>query len=367
MLCYDTEMPMLLLSLLLACTGGSPEPTTTAGDDDDSPVPTGPKPTTPGTPTADTGPSTTDTGFVVVGGTAVTGSTGDTGSTTVTTPGDCDAALLATAPLAVAEINGVPTSEEFEFDAFGNLVNVSDTMEAIMSTDSSGVTTLIAPYDSAEVAGTRFLPDGTLVFADEAGGSIVAVDMSDGSRSVLASGLVSPNSIATNSAGEVFSAGYGEVVRIRTDGSVERILEISFTDFDGAAFSPDESSLYLNHDDGGTVGRIDFDSKGDVIGFSGIIDLVSGGWGTSLDGAAVDACGRYYVVDVGGTIFRVDPDTATVIEYADLDGAGAGFTTSLRFGSGVGGWERDHLYVMDRDGAIWDLTLDVEGAQLPHL
>ncbi len=355
---------MLLWTLLLACSGSDPGDTTT---DDSEPVDTDTDTDTPlPTPTGDTAVTTdtdTDTGFVVVGGTAATAETGDTGATLP--PSDCDLSVLATGPSAISPISGIPTSEEFDFDALGFLVNVSDTNEAIMSTDRSGNTTLVAPYDSNEVAGTRFLPDGKLVFADEAGGSIIEVDMNDGSRSVLASGLVSPNSIAVNSAGEVFAAGYGEVVRIKVDGSVDRILEISNTDFDGAAFSPDESSLYLNHDDGGTVGRIDFDGSGNVVGFTGIIDLVSGGFGTSLDGATVDACGRYYVIDVAGGLFRVDPDTATVVEYADL--GNAGFTTSIRFGSGVGGWERDHLYVMDRDGVLWDLTVDVEGALLPHL
>lgn len=359
-------MTSLILFALVACTGDPGEGSTTPDPEPSTtPEPT-PTPTVTTPPTGDTGAGTTDTGFVVIGG---TGATADTGTAaTGDTAGDaCELALYATAPLGIGSIPGIPSTEEFEFDAFGDLINVSDSDDAIMRTDRSGNTTLIAPYSSSEVAGTRIMPNGDIVFADEGGGSVVRVDPATGARSVLASGLSSPNSLAVNSAGEVFVAGYGDLVRIKVDGTIERVLDIPNTDFDGAVFSPDESVLYLNHDDGGTVGRVDFDASGNVTGFTGIIDLISGGWGNSLDGAAVDACGRIYVIDTSGLIFRVDPVSETVIEFADLDSAGAGFTTAVRFGSGVGGWERDHLYAMDRDGLLWDLTLDVEGALLPHL
>jgi len=364
---------MPLFVLLLACDGllfGGGETTSP----NTGPVGTDPSPTqtpdgtaatadtaTPTGPTADTVP---DTGFTFDGPTADSAYSNDTGST-----GDdpCDVALLSSRAASVTELTGIPESEDFEFDAFGNLVNVSNALDAVMTTTYAGVSTLVTPFSSIEIAGTRMLPDGQLVFADEWDGSIVKVDMTTGARSVLASGLVSPNSLAVDSDGVVYSGGFGEIAKIYPDGSVERILEVSGEDFDGLALTPDELTLLFNQDDGGEVARIDFDAKGNVVDTRTVVDLINGGWGTSLNGATTDVCGRYYVVDVGGRVLRVDPETETVLEYADLDSVGAGYTTSIRFGSGIGGWELDRLYVIDRDDTVWELQTDVDGVLLPHL
>ena len=359
-------MPKFVL-LLLACGLGGDDPEATERP---SPDPTVPDPTgTESVVTGDTGtPVTTDTvpdtGFTVDGPTATTAATGDTGTVVV---GDCDLSNFATRALSVTEITDIPEAEDFEFDATGHLVNVSGALDAILKTTRAGTTTLVAPYESLEIAGTRMLPGGDLVFADEWDGSIVRVDMATGARSVLASGLVSPNRLAVNSDGVVFVGGFGEVVRVFPDGTVERLADVPGEDFDGLALSPDEQTLYLNQDDGGAVAAMVFDAKGAVLSFRVIIDLINGGWGTSLNGASVDSCGRYYVIDVGGRLLRVDPVTETVVEYADLDPMGAGFTTSLRFGSGVGGWETNHIYVIDRNDTVWDLETDIDGAVLPHL
>ncbi len=332
---------MHLLPLLLACTPTTPEDTGTT--DTGTPAvevidSAETADTAPTTPTAHTGQSTA--------------TTGDTG------PDLCD--LLATSPLSVAPLPGYPTSEEIAFDAFGNMVNVDDGANAMFRTPFGGPTTLVAPYNAIEVAGARFLPDGDLALCDEWEGAVVRL-APDGSRSVLAGGLISPNSLAVKSTGDIYVGGYGEIVRIHTDGTIERVFERANTDFDGLALSPDELTLWINHDDGGVVGHLDLDANGDVISFSTVVELNG-----SLDGASVDTCGNYYVVTIAGVLWRVSHEGGSQ-RIADLSSVGASYTTAARFGSGVGGWQRDHLYVMDRTGGtLWDVALDIEGSPMAH-
>ena len=61
---------------------------------------------------------------------------------------------------------------------------------------------------------------------------------------------------------------------------------------------------------------------------------------------------------------RVAPDD-TVEIVACL--GNSSFTPGAAFGSGVGGWESDYLYIIDWYGVIWELPVGVPGAPLPHL
>ncbi len=338
---------MTFLVLLFACSGDD-------ASTDVGPFETGVSPVDSTVVPVDSGPTGDTAG---AGSTADTAS-GATGHTGDTAPDPCG--LLSPIPISIAPMAGYPPSEEFAFDALGNMVNVDDSADAMFRTPYGGPPTLVAPYNSIEVAGTRFLPDGDLAVCDEWEGAVVRLTPA-GARSVLAGGLISPNSIAVRSTGDVYVAGYGEVVRVHPDGTQERIFERAFTDFDGAALAPDELALWINHDDGGVVGRLELDANGDVVSFDSVVELAG-----SLDGASVDVCGNYYVVTIAGVLWRVSPDGGTQ-RMADLGNAGAFYTTAVRFGSGVGGWERDHLYVMDRTGGtLFDVELDVEGAKMPH-
>ncbi len=41
-------------------------------------------------------------------------------------------------------------------------------------------------------------------------------------------------------------------------------------------------------------------------------------------------------------------------------------TTSIRFGSGVDGWRRDRLYVMNRAGGMFEVFVGVDGVAAYH-
>lgn len=333
----------MILLLALGCRPPA-EPTTpsttptgtpTPGDDDDD---------SSTTPTADTGTPTP---------------TGETG-----TPADpCD--LISPQPLSGTEHGWISGSEELVFDALGNMYNLADAEQALMRTPYGGPPVPVVPYPGFDLAGIRFLLDGDLAIADEFAGAVMRQSLS-GSRTVLQGGLVSPNSLAVGPDGRLYIATYGAILRMDPSGSgpPESLYVRANTDFDGLTFSPTYDRLYFNHDDGGIVGRLVLDPVTfELLAIENHADL-GGGWGAELDGMATDACGNVYVARTDGTIERIRPDGSHGVYYSL---PGNAWTTALSFGSGVGGWERDHLYVMDRGGSLFDLEVGVDGRPEPHL
>ncbi len=75
---------------------------------------------------------------------------------------------------------------------------------------------------------------------------------------------------------------------------------------------------------------------------------------------ATDTCGYIYAADWNsGEVYRIDPDGSSVDRIVDLPGVG-GWYSGMRFGNGVGGFLRDHLYVTNRF-EVFDITLGIPG------
>ena len=339
---------MPTIALLVACTSG------------EGVVPTLPTvPSTPTVPPEPTSPEPTPTDP-----TPVDTAGSDTGHTADTGPDPCVG--LPTAPLSWKRLSGVPSTEEFHFDATGLLWSASSDDQAVYETPYGGQPTLLVPFSSFETAGARVTPDGlALAVCDEWDGAVVRVDLATGATSLLVGGLDAPNSIGFDDRGFLYVAAYGQILRASLSGGpLEVLLSVPFADFDGITFSPDYDTLYFNHDEGGEIGKIEMDADGNVLSV-GIVAQIGLGWGGELDGMATDACGNLFVVLTGGDIVRVEPSGASALFWsASLPSA---WTTSLNFGSGVGGWMRDRLYVMDRANGMLELEVGVEGRPEPHL
>ncbi len=76
-----------------------------------------------------------------------------------------------------------------------------------------------------------------------------------------------------------------------------------------------------------------------------------------LDGMTVDACGNVYVTEyIEGVIWRFSPEgvrekVTTLPSF---------WIPNMHWGTGIGGWEEDTLYVMDRErGRVFELVLGV--------
>ena len=282
-----------------------------------------------------------------------------TGSTTVDL---CE--FPPPAPAVWTELPNIPNSEEFAFSDSGTVLNIDDSANLLYESGYSGAPTIVAPYNSAEVGAVRFLADGSaLVIADEGNGSLVKMTL-DGNTSVLLGSIPEPNSIAIHSDGWVYTTAADQIWKVDpVSGQSSMQFTLPGTDLDGLVLNVDESFLFFNHDEDGVVGRAQVQPNGDLASPTVIGNIIQGF--AELDGMAVDECNNIYVVITDGRVIRLRPSGAYET-YVDL-GAGGAFTTSLHFGSGLGGFKTDHLYVMDRFGAVIELDVGLHGRGEPHL
>jgi hypothetical protein len=67
------------------------------------------------------------------------------------------------------------------------------------------------------------------------------------------------------------------------------------------------------------------------------------GWHDGLD---IDVCGNVYAVDYSSSsLYRASADGETVTRLVDWSGPGADFGHGMEYGSGVGGWRADAIYL----------------------
>jgi len=89
---------------------------------------------------------------------------------------------------------------------------------------------------------------------------------------------------------------------------------------------------------------IAFDDDGEPGPAEIFVDSLGGG---QLDGMAVDACGNVYVDEyVAAIVWRISPDGSDRQPIIDLS-ADTTWIPNMQWGSGVGGWETETLYVLD--------------------
>lgn len=308
-----------------------------------------------------------DSGLVTTGTT--TGTTLSTGTPTGTTSTtqwstapwdqyvDCSAALPL--PLTSTTYTWVPPHEDFHFSADGRWVG--STGGHLQATAWGGGSEILAP-GVGDARGTRYLPDGTVVLAHLDNGTLIRADPATGSSWVVRAGLTFPNGIAIGVDGMVYLATTGEILRIDPDdGATEVVAAIANRSFDGLSFSPDFTRLYFNEE----IGRIhfvDFDENGVPGNPVQAVDLPIG-FASLLDGMTVDACGNLYATEMAGKVWRITP-TGDIDIAIDLP---PGFIPALNFGPGEGGFERDHLYVQDFIGRMFDVPVGIPGKWEPHL
>ncbi len=278
-----------------------------------------------------------------------------------------DCSSLTSLPVSHTAITGFSGSEDFAFDKEGNLVS---TREGNMTRQKkSGGRTLLSP-NVGETAGTRFLSNGDLVVAQVDRGELWKI-ASDGSTQTILSGLVYPNGVEVDRDGFVYVSELdaGRIRRINPDNGDATIIATGLEAPNGVSFSPDYKTLYVNSFGGGTVHKITVDGNGDwsapellgrVPKSTGGGGLPSGGFpgaGGGLDALTVDECGNVYVTEYElGIIWRFSPEGVRekVVELPSF------WIPNMHWGSGVGGWDENILYVMDRElGRLFELDLGV--------
>lgn len=293
-------------------------------------------------------------------------------------PFDCDA--IPELPLPFVEVRDVPGAEDLAFDALGNVVLAIRGANSLWLYPREGPGVLVHPnIGLVSTAGTAVLPDGDLVVSDEFSPLIARVHPDDGQITMIPYGAgAGCNGLTVGEDGMMYGASYSAgVLRIdpdtheyeqlfNLDGSFSGIDGITFSDqFDflyfneGEIFQAGDGRLFRGHFDGGPLETVD-DLGPPLHGTQG-----------TVDGMTADICGNVYVVTsnvnsptcAGSSVLRVNPDDEA--ELVTCLGTGA-FTPGIEFGSGVGGWERDYLYVIDWHGSIYEIAVEVPGRAEPH-
>ncbi len=362
--------PTMLTILLLACcslTFCGCRPGEIRGDDDDDDT-TGDDDDTTGDDDDTTGDDDDD-------------DTGDDDDTTEVV--DCD--NLPELPLSYTTISTIG-SEDFAFDFDGNAVIAERwTSNVYLQANGQNPQMVAANIGATSTAGTTVLPDGTVVVADECG---PIIRVTPGGAVSVVNYNVSANGITVGDDGYLYGASYwgnpAGLFRIDPDsGDAELIHQNtdpnSYGGYDGVTFSHDYTSIYVNEgewlwDGQGLVYRLEFEQDGSVVvadSFTPLSEYTSG----TLDGMTTDVCGNLYIAVSnlfggggpepcsGSGLFRYSPDGETALVSCFGNNA---FTPSVEFGSGVGGWDNKHLYVMDWNGVLYDVDVGVPGRAEPH-
>lgn len=358
-------------------TGGSTGPVGTTGVDTTAGVEESSSSTAAGSSEG----TTTSGGIPVlfdVGGMPAT--TGDE-STTGEPMFDCTD--IPEIPVEASIVRMVPGAEDLEFDANGNVVLAVRGQNAVFLIPREGDQVLLNPdINLISTAGTAVLPDGDILVADEFSPQIARIDPDNGQMTLITygPGIGGCNGLIVGSDGMLYCASYWDgpptsgVARIDPDsGDAELIYPAP--GIDGITFVNDETYLYFNEGEfygagTGHLYRAPFEdgTVGDVEDLGPPLAATQG----TADGMISDVCGNVYIATqgvnsiecAGSSVVRVNPDDT--VETVACFG-NSSFTPGIAFGSGVGGWESDALYVIDWYGVIWEVPVGVPGVTLPHL
>lgn len=280
----------------------------------------------------------------------------------------------------VTEFEAAPGAEDFTFDNEGYLVGVTGDNE-LFRLSYSGVLEVLHPnlgiaMDSAfPVRGIRFLHNGDLVYVDRGIGGLVRMTMNNYFKQPIISGLKEPNGIAIDSNEFVYLTELGgRVIKVDPNNGESRVLQSENVALDGIAFSPDFHRLYYNSEDGqlfylpifddGTVGNREFLVQlTEPQSGSESNHLDDGVRDTSvlLDGMTVDECGNIYVVQMKGIIWKVSPEGEKEIVVDLAESRFSGIINAVNFGSGIGGWKSDAIYIIAMSGGLFEVEVGVRG------
>ena len=284
---------------------------------------------TPTEPPPDTDIDTdTDTGAA-----STTGATGDTGGTTTEIVVDC-AALSAT-PISTQVVPVARSHHSIAFDANGMLLGWAN--GNVMAYDAYGGFNVYSPglgtaeqYDMA--------PDGNLYAATFS--SVVQIQPTGGQTNV--GGPTGTYGLKVGPDGKIYAANNSEMVRIDIvagtqetyipggGGRAPRVMD----------WSPDLSRMYIGNF-GGSVDYVDLDANFDPVGPTTVLAPITASY---KDGMAVDVCGNVYVALYDEqALVRITPDGVVSYLY-DLTSL-ANYGHGMQFGSGIGGWRDDALYL----------------------
>ncbi len=236
------------------------------------------------------------------------------------------------------------TEEDFDFDGGGYLLTQSG--GSIIARNRQGDTEIVPVPGMWDPSGMRVASNGDIVVAEPDLGVLRVVYRESGGNDMLASGMVATNGVAADSRGFVAFTDFSDNGRVGLVDVVfhdEYEIAASLPWPNGLSFTQDGERLFI------TVGfEIWVSERLSNTEFTAPVPFAqfpeNGGFTT----IALDVCDRIYTVDyIFGKVWRAEPDGTGWTQIVDIFPAGA--FSAIRFGGGEGGWERDVLYVTNRN------------------
>lgn len=276
--------------------------------------------------------------------------------TGTTEPVDCSV-LPDPSTVTVTPLSGWGIAEDFDFDLDGNHVAVRN--GALTLQNRAAQTRIAAVGFNAGSAGTRVLATGDMLVCDFSVSGLTLVDHTTGGRSTVLSGLAYPNGLEVDRQNRAYvadnSTGTIHMVDVYTQD--HWIVATGLASPNGVILSPDQQVLYVGSFGGNVIYGIPRLSE-TTWGRPRILvrDPLNGGF----DGINVDVCGNvYYTEFIAGNVWRVTPDGTRIDRMVRLPSA---WIPNMRWGSGVGGWDPNKLYVADRQGAgLFEIDVGMTG------
>lgn len=269
-------------------------------------------------------------------GSTPTGETGNTptGDTAPEIPYDC--AALPTPPFTFTELDSPRGYHGLAIDPDGYLIG-NDASGNLLKVSYDNIVTPFVP-GIGTLQGMDWLLDGDLVAA--AGNRLVRISPAGAVTTLATLNNVYGVVVAPN--GMVYAADRNDVWRVdpETGESVRFVATSGQLEAQSLGFSPDYSKMYIASNFGYALWEMDLDENFEPL--SAPTQLADFGQ-SYRDGLAVDWCGNIYVPDYGtNNLYRVSPE-GNVQRIVDFSFSKYGH--GIIFGSGVGGWKIDSIYL----------------------
>ena len=293
-------------------------------------------------------------------------------ATLTAAPGAVRAASPACSPWAMRTVvSGLSVLEDLLPDGGGGMLLSSSSHNSIERVSPDGtVTTVLAGVNAP---GAQQLRGHVVYFATgdatasgamgTADGTVDTLDLVTGRHATYATGLVMPNGMAFDGAGNAYvtrdvdapAGAHTGITRIpATDPAHPQLDWAALEDTNGIAVDPGGRHLYADQTftPDSSVFRIDLANPGTITKVASLQGAGGSPVPQGLDDMTIDGDGILYVAaNSGGQIIRLDPRSAEACVIA----SGLMTPSSLKFGRGAG-WPQDHLFVVGFDGSLRELT-----------